>query len=46
MYHPLPISFTLCEHHMETEHGTKDNNFGIGVLSRETSPTPSHTDLV
>lgn len=46
MYHPLHISFTLCEHHMETEYGTIDNSFGIGVVSRETSTTPSHTDLV
>lgn len=46
MCHLLPISVTFCEHHMKTEYVTIDNSIGNEVLSWETSPIPSHTDLV
>lgn len=46
MCHLLPISVTFCEYHMKTEYVTIDNSIGNEVLSWETSPIPSHTDLV
>lgn len=46
MCHLLSVSVTFCEHHMKTEYVTIDNSIGNEVLSWETSPIPSHTDLV